>query len=266
MDAEISLKTSVDVARIRRACRIAEKCLRYLAPCVQAGISTGELDRLAGRYMEGAGAVPALRGYKGFPGCICTSVNNVAAHGIPTNRELEPGDILSIDITVSVEGWYGDAAWTFIVGEGSPDGRRLLRAAWNASLAGIRMAVAGNRIGDVGAAIQESARRFGCTVIEDYVGHGIGRAMHEDPMVLNFGTADTGLRIVPGMVFTVEPMLNLGGREVHVSSDGWTLVTTDGSLSAQFEHTVAVFRDYTEVLTWSKGSVFDSLDFPPALQ
>jgi methionyl aminopeptidase len=266
VDAEISLKTSVDVARIRRACRVAEKCLHYLAPCVQPGISTAELDRLAGRFLESGDAVPALRGYKGFPGCICTSVNNVAAHGIPTNRMLETGDIVSIDITVSVDGWHGDAAWTFIVGEGSPDGRRLLRAAWNASLAGIRMAVAGNRIGDVGAAIQESARRFGCSVIEDYVGHGIGRAMHEDPMVLNFGTADTGLRIVPGMVFTVEPMLNLGGREVHVSSDGWTLVTTDGSLSAQFEHTVAVFRDYTEVLTYSRGSVFDSLEFPPVLE
>jgi len=117
----------------------------------------------------------------------------------------------------------------------------------------------------VGAAIQEAARRCGCTVIEDYVGHGIGRAMHEDPMVLNFGTADTGLRIVPGMVFTVEPMLNLGRRDVHVSSDGWTLVTGDGSLSAQFEHTVAVFRDYTEVLTYSHGDIFESLDFPPSL-
>ena len=118
----------------------------------------------------------------------------------------------------------------------------------------------------MGAAIQEAARKFGCTVIEDYVGHGIGRAMHEDPMVLNFGTSDTGLRIVPGMVFTVEPMLNLGRRDVHVSSDGWTLVTSDGSLSAQFEQTVAVFRDYTEVLTYSHGDIFESLDFPPSLQ
>jgi methionyl aminopeptidase len=266
MDSEISLKTSVDVARIRRASRMAERCLRYLAPIVRAGISTLELDRLAGRFLEENDAVPALRGYRGFPGCICTSVNNVAAHGIPSNRELEPGDLLSIDITVSVNGWHGDAAWTYLVGEGTPDSRRLVRAAWTASLAGTRAAVAGNRIGDVGAAIQEAARRFGCTVIEDYVGHGIGRALHEDPMVLNFGTADTGLRIVPGMVFTVEPMLNLGRRDVHVSSDGWTLVTTDGSLSAQFEHTLAVFRDYTEVLTFSHGDLFDSLDFPPSLQ
>jgi methionyl aminopeptidase len=265
MDAEIRMKTSVDVARIRRACRVAERCLRYLAPCVRPGIATRELDNLAARFLEENSAEPALRGYRGFPGCICASVNNVAAHGIPGDRELESGDVLAIDITVSVEGWYGDAAWTFLVGEPGPDAKRVLRAAWSASLAGIRAARAGNRIGDVGAAIQEAARRFGCSVVEEYVGHGIGRAMHEDPMVLNFGTASTGARIVPGMVFTVEPMLTLGSRDVHISSDGWTLVTADGSLSAQFEHTVAVFRDYTEILTYSHGDLFESLDFPPAL-
>jgi methionyl aminopeptidase len=266
MDAEISLKTSVDVARIRRASRMAEKSLRYLAPFVRPRITTAELDRLAGRFLEANKAEPTLRGYRGFPGCICTSVNNVAAHGIPTNTPLEPGDLLSIDITTSVNGWHGDAAWTYLIGEGNPDARRLMKAAWAACLAGIRVAHAGNRIGDVGSAIQEAARRSGCSVIEDYVGHGIGRAMHEDPMVPNFGAADTGLRIVPGMVFTIEPMLNLGAREVHVSSDGWTLVTTDGSLSAQFEQTVAVFRDYTEVLTFSHGDIFDFPDGPPPLE
>lgn len=232
---------------------------------IAVGVTTGELDREAGAWLAGRGAVPALRGYRGFPGCICTSVNNVAAHGIPSNRKLEDGDLVSLDITVSVNGWHGDAAWTFLVGSGTPDSRRLLRAAWTASLSGIGAARAGNRIGDVGAAIQSTARKFGCSVIEDYVGHGIGRAMHEDPMVLNFGAADTGMRIVPGMVFTVEPMLNLGARDAHVSTDGWTLVTTDGSLSAQFEHTVAVFRDYTEVLTYSRGDIFASIDFPPAI-
>ena len=265
MDAEVSLKTSIDVARIRRACRIAEECLQYLADCVHPGVTTRDLDLLAARFLEERNAAPALRGYRGFPGCICASINNVAAHGIPSNRKLEDGDLISLDITVSVEGWFGDAAWSFIVGKASPDCRRLVRAAWKATLAGIRAARAGGRIGDIGAAIQKTAKSFGCTVIEDYVGHGIGRAMHEDPMVLNFGTADTGMRIVPGMVFTVEPMLNLGGREVHVSNDGWTLVTTDGSLSAQFEHTVAVFRDYTEVLTFSRGDIFESPDFPPAI-
>lgn len=266
MDAEISFKTSVDVARIRRACRVAEKCLRYLAPCVRTGVTTAELDHLAARFLEENSAGSALRGYRGFPGTICTSVNNVAAHGIPTNRELEKGDVLSLDITASVNGWHGDAAWTFLVGEAGPDGRRVLRAAWQASLAGIRAAVAGSRLGDVGAAIQEAARRQGCSVIEDYVGHGIGRAMHEDPMIPNFGSPDTGLRILPGMVFTIEPMLTLGSGDVHVSSDGWTLVTRDGSLSAQFEHTVAVFRDYTEVLTFSRGTPLDFPDLPPVLE
>ena len=266
MDAEISFKTSVDVARIRRACRVAEKCLRYLAPCVRPGISTAELDNLAGRFLAENGAGSALRGYRGFPGYICTSVNNVAAHGIPSNRELETGDVLSLDITANVEGWHGDAAWTFLVGAAAPDGRRLLRAAWQASLAGIRAAGAGGRMGDIGSAIQEAARKLGCSVIEDYVGHGIGRAMHEDPMIPNFGAPDTGLRIVPGMVFTVEPMLTLGMSAVHVSSDGWTLVTTDSSLSAQFEQTVAIFRDYTEVLTFSHGLLFESAEVPPALE
>jgi len=265
VDAEVSLKTSIDVARIRRACRVAEDCLRFLATRLHPGVATVQLDRDADAFLAKHNASPALRGYRGFPGCICTSVNNVAAHGIPSSRTLEDGDVISIDITVSVDGWFGDVAWSFIVGKGSPDSRRLVRAAWRAALSGVRAARAGNRIGDIGAAIQKAAKGFGCSVIEDYVGHGIGRAMHEDPMVLNFGAADTGVRIVPGMVFTVEPMLNLGGREVHVTEDGWTLVTSDGSRSAQFEHTVAVFRDYTEVLTYSRGDIFDSLDFPPAI-
>ncbi len=263
MEREISLKTSLDVAHIRRACRVVEKCLRYLKEYVKPGVSTAELDRIAERFLKENGATPALRGYRGFPGSICTSVNNVAAHGIPSSQVLEDGDVISIDITVSIAGWHGDAAWTYIVGAGSSDARRLIRAAWSASLAGVRASHAGGRIGDVGSAIQEAARRFGCSVIEDYVGHGIGRAMHEDPMVLNFGEQDTGIRIVPGMVFTVEPILNLGGLDVHVSNDGWTLATADGSLSAQFEHTIAVFRDTTEVLTYSQGDIFEHIDFPP---
>jgi methionyl aminopeptidase len=263
MDEGINLKTSVDVARIRRACRLAERCLRFLSGKVRPDVSTVRLDRLASEFLLQNGGQPALRGYRGFPACICASVNNVAAHGVPTPAPLEEGDVLTLDITVSVDGWHGDAAWTFLVGGGGPDARRLLRASWAASLAGVRAARAGGRLGDVGEAVQEAAHRHGCSVIEDYVGHGIGRAMHEDPMVPNFGQHDTGTRIVPGMVFTVEPMLNLGGQQTRVSSDGWTLVTTDGSLSAQFEHTVAVFRDYTEVLTYSQGDIFASTDFPP---
>jgi methionyl aminopeptidase len=263
VEREISLKTSVDVAYIRRACRIAEKCLSFLKEHVKPGVTTRQLDGLAEGFLKQAGAMPALRGYRGFPGCLCTSVNNVAAHGVPTDQKLELGDILSLDITVSVAGWYGDSAWTFLVGEGRPDTRRLLKAAWGACMAGIRQARAGNRIGDVGNAIQEASRKHGCSVIEDYVGHGIGRAMHEDPMVLNFGEQDTGIRIVPGMVFTVEPIVSLGSPEVAAASDGWTLATADGSLAAQFEHAVAIFRDYTEVLTFSGGDIFEYIDFPP---
>src|SRR5208337_3845987 len=160
-DTDVSLKTSIDVARIRRSCRVAEDCLRFLSGQIHPGVTTAELDRLAARFLPKHNAAPALRGYRGFPGSICTSVNNVAAHGIPSNRELEPGDILSLDITANVEGWHGDAAWTFLVGAAAPDGRRLLRAAWQASLAGIRAAIAGSRLGDVGAAIQEAARKLG---------------------------------------------------------------------------------------------------------
>jgi methionyl aminopeptidase len=264
MDEGINLKTSVDVARIRRACRAAEGCLRFLAGKVRPGITTLHLDKLAGEFLAKNGAEPALRGYRGFPGCICASVNNVAAHGVPTDAVLEDGDVVTLDITVRVGGWHGDAAWTFLVGEPGPDARRLVKAAWGASLAGIRAAKAGGRLGDVGEAVQEAAMKLGCSVIEDYVGHGIGRALHEDPMVPNFGQRETGTRIVPGMVFTIEPMLTLGRGEAHVSSDGWTLVTSDGSLSAQFEHTIAVFRDSTEVLTFPRGDMFASLDFPPA--
>jgi len=264
MDEGINLKTSVDVARIRGACRAAEKCLRFLGGKIRPGVSTLQLDRLAGEFLLKNGALAALKGYKGFPGNICASVNNVAAHGIPSAVPLEEGDVLSLDITASVNGWHGDAAWTFLVGNAGPDAHRLQKAAWAATVAGIRVAQAGGRLGDIGEAVQEAAHRRGCSVIEDYVGHGIGRAMHEDPMVPNFGQRDTGTRIVPGMVFTIEPMVNLGGQAARVSSDGWTLVTSDGSLSAQFEHTVAVFRDYTEVLTFQGGDILASPDFPPA--
>jgi methionyl aminopeptidase len=258
------LKTSVEVGRIRRACRVAELCLRHLAPMVRPGTATRAFDAAAEAFLREHGAASALKGYRGFPSHICVSVNNVAAHGIPSGYVLEHGDVVSLDITVAVEGWNGDAAWTFLAGKGAPDARRLLRAAWAATAAGIAAVKPGGRIGDIGSAIQRTAGRFGCTVIEDYVGHGIGRAMHEDPMIPNFGQPDTGLRIVPGMVFTVEPMLNLGNREVRVSSDGWTLVTEDDSFSAQFEHTVAVFRDRTEVLTMEHPEAL-SLDFPPSL-
>ncbi len=269
MDREIILKTSVDVAHIRRACRIAERVIKALAPYVRPGFTTRELDRLAERFLRENGAASSLKGYRGFPACLCASVNNVAAHGVPTDAPLEEGDVVTLDITVHVDGWHGDAAWTFLAGGRSApragvDARRLLQGAWAASVAGVGSVAAGKTFGDVGAAIQEAARRHGCAVVEDYVGHGIGQGMHEDPQVPNFGQAGTGGRIVAGMVFTIEPMVTLGSPGLEVAPDGWTLATRDGSLAAQFEHTVAVFRDRVEVLTFS-GDLSAHLDFPPAL-
>ena len=269
MDRDIILKTSVDVARIRRSCRVAERVIRALAPYVRPGFTTRELDQLGERFLRENGAVPSLKGYRGFPASLCTSVNNVAAHGVPTDTPLAEGDVVTLDITVNIDGWHGDAAWTFVAGgrsvpRGDADARRLVLGAWAANVAGIGAVAAGRSFGDVGAAIQEAARRHGCTVVEEYVGHGIGQGMHEDPQVPNFGQPGTGARIVAGMVFTIEPMVTLGAPSLAVAPDGWTLATVDGSLAAQFEHTVAVFRDRVEVLTFS-GDLSDHLDVPPAL-
>jgi methionyl aminopeptidase len=269
MEREIVLKTSVDVARIRRACRIAERVIKALAPFVRSGFTTRELDRLAERFLRENGAAPSLKGYRGFPASLCTSINNVAAHGVPRDAPLEQGDVVTLDLTVNVEGWHGDTAWTFIAGGASSarpgvDARRVVNGAWAATVAGIGAVAAGKTFGDVGAAIQEAARRHGCSVVEDYVGHGIGQGMHEDPQVPNFGQAGAGGRIVAGMVFTIEPMVTLGSPGLEVAPDGWTLATRDGSLAAQFEHTVAVFRDRVEVLTFS-GDLSAHLDFPPPL-
>jgi methionyl aminopeptidase len=266
VEPEIALKTAVEVARIRRSCRLAQATLRALGPLVHRGVTTSELDRKAERFIRDAGGEPALKGYRGFPASICASANNVCAHGIPGDAPLEDGDVIGIDVTVRLDGWYGDAAWTFVVGRGSEDARRLVRAAWRACLAGLVSVKPGGRLGDVGAAISRTAARLGCSVIRDYVGHGIGKAMHEEPRIVNFGRKGQGMRIVPGMVFTVEPMVSLGGAEVKVMDDGWTVVTADGSLSAQFEHTVAVYREGIEILTLPDTRLRDCLDEPPYFQ
>jgi methionyl aminopeptidase len=263
MEREIPFKTSIDVGRIRKACRLAETVLHDVRDHIVVGTTTGQLDRIAEQMIRGAGALPSLKGYRDFPASICTSVNDVAAHGIPGDYELQDGDVICLDITVSVEGWYGDAAWTYVTGTGGPDQLRLVRATWQSVWAGIIAARAGASMGDIGHAITQTAASFGCTVIEEYVGHGIGRQMHEEPMVLHFGEPGSGLVLKPGMVFTIEPMLSLGGTEVKMLDDGWAVATADQSLTAQFEHTVAVFSDRTEVLTFSRFHQAEHLDFPP---
>jgi methionyl aminopeptidase len=259
----IRLKTSVDVARIRKSCKIAENLLKYLKSFVKEGINTRALDSIAEKFIREQGGTPALKGYKGFPAAICTSVNNVAAHGIPGDYVLSNGDIITIDVTVSVNGWHGDAAWSYLVGEGSPDRRRLLKTAWRSTIAGILAVTSGGHMGDIGYAVSSTAGKYGCSVIPEYVGHGIGQQLHEDPCVPNIGTQGTGLAIVPGLVFTVEPIINLGASTARVIEDGWTIVTEDDCLTAQFEHTVAVFRDRVEILTFSEQNILESLDYPP---
>ena len=263
MKENIPLKTSIDVSHIRNSCRIIHDTFRLLKKYIRPGVRTAELDEIADDYIAEQGAVSAIQGYKGFPKSICTSVNNVAAHGIPGDYVLEDGDIISIDITVARNGWHGDGTWTYLVGNGSPDALRLLKAAWRASSAGIQAASAGAHLGDIGAAIAKGARANGCSVIRDYVGHGIGQGFHEDPLVPNYGKPNHGMRIVPGMVFTIEPIVCLGSHDVKTLEDGWTVVTADGAFCAQFEHTLAVFRDHVEVLTLCSSELDDYVDQPP---
>ncbi len=261
METYVPLKTSLEVAGIRRACRLAERTLRHLGLFLRPGVTTLELDQKAGAFLQAAGARPALR--NGFPGTICASVNQVAVHGVPSPREvLREGDIVTVDLTVEQGGWCGDAAWTYLVGEGSREARRLLEAAWRTCLEGIRAARAGARIGDIGDAIQREASRLGCQVVEEFVGHGVGRRIHEEPMVPYLGPPGTGRRILPGMVFTIEPTLTPGDGQVERAEDGWGLFLRDGQPAAQFEHTVAVFADRTEVLTFTPP-IGEYPDFPP---
>ncbi|MBN1697816.1 MAG: type I methionyl aminopeptidase [Spirochaetales bacterium] len=262
-DIHIPLKTSVDVARIRRSCRIVEKVLRNLAVYVRKGTTTAELDTLAEQMIKKNGGHPALKDYNGFPASICTSVNHVAAHGLPSDYALDDGDIVTIDTTISIDGWYGDGAWTFCVGALRPDTKRVIRAAWQSSLAGIMAIRPGGYIGDIGFSIQAIALKHGCSIVQEYVGHGIGQKMHEDPRIPNIGAKGTGMRIVPGMVFTIEPLISIGNPEVTITEDGWSIVTCDNSLTAQFEHTVAVFRDRIEILTLSVGNMKENVDYPP---
>lgn len=262
-DERIQLKTSGEVARIRRAARLVETILALLPRRIRPGVSTHELDAFCEAVMRRTGASPTLKGYRGFPGSICASVNSVAAHGVPDSVPLRHGDVLTVDITLSLNGWHADAAWTYSVGEPSREIVRLLQSAWQATLAGIRSARAGARLGDVGHAVYSAAVRHGCTVIDDFAGHGIGRAMHEEPVVLHVGSPGTGRPIVPGMVLTIEPILTLGTRQTRILDDGWSIATVDGRPAAQFEHTIAVFAGRTEILTATKSGLAVHLDFPP---
>jgi methionyl aminopeptidase len=243
-------KSTSEIEVMREAGRISARALRLVGQAVRPGVSTAELDAIAEAAIREEGAVPAFKGYHGFPATLCTSLNDQVVHGIPARSVvLSEGDILSVDVGAVIDGYYGDNAATFPVGTVS-DLASLLLTTTEASLAaGVERCVPGGRLYDIGAAVQAVAEAEGFGVVREYVGHGIGRAMHEDPNVPNYGTAGTGPRLEVGMVFAIEPMINAGGHAVDSLADGWTVVTRDGSLSAHFEHTVAVTEAGPLVLT-----------------
>jgi methionyl aminopeptidase len=256
----IHLKTAEEVVQMRVAGKLAAEVLDFIAPRVKPGVTTGELDRLChDLIVEEQKAIPAPLnyappGYKPFPKSICTSVNHQVCHGIPGERVLKGGDILNIDVTVIKDGYHGDSSRMFYVGEPSIQARRLCEATYECMWLGIRTVRPGAFLGDVGAAIQQHAEGQGFSVVREFCGHGIGRQFHEEPQVLHYGKAGTGLKLQPGMIFTIEPMINAGRAAIRGLADGWTIVTADHSLSAQWEHTVLVTENGYEVLTLSVGA------------
>lgn len=253
----VTLKSATDIEGMRIAGRLASEVLDYITPYVVPGVSTGELDRLCHDYMvQVQGCVPAPLnyappGYKPYPKSICTSVNHQVCHGIPGARVLKTGDVVNLDITVIKDGWHGDTSRMFCVGEASIAARRLCEVTYECMWLGILAVRPDAFLGDVGAAIQPHAERNGFSVVREFCGHGIGRRFHEEPQVLHYGKAGTLLRLQAGMIFTIEPMINAGRRDIREMADGWTIVTKDHSLSAQWEHTVLVTPTGFEVLTLS---------------
>lgn len=239
---------------MRAAGRLAADTLDYIAPFVRPGVTTAELDRLCEEFMRGRGGVPGTIGYHGYQHASCISVNHVVTHGIPSDKRLAEGDIVNIDVTPILDGWYGDSSRTYAVGKVSRLAQRLVDATYEAMMAGIGVIRPGATLGDVGAAIMAVARRERLSVVEDYCGHGVGLVFHDAPQVMHVGEPGTGVVLDPGMIFTVEPMLNAGRADVKVLADGWTAVTRDRSLSAQFEHSVGVTETGVEIFTrWADG-------------
>ena len=246
----VSIKTAEEIEKMRVAGRLAAEVLEMIEPHVQAGITTAELDRLCHEYIvDTQRAIPAPLNYRGFPKSICTSLNHQVCHGIPGDRRLKNGDMLNIDITVIKDGFHGDTSKIFFVGEPSLIARRLAGITYECMTRGIAAVKPGAQLGDIGHTIQRHAEAHNYSVVREYCGHGIGREFHEDPQVLHYGRPGSGLILQAGMTFTIEPMINTGKRYTKVLKDGWTVVTKDHSLSAQWEHTILVSEDGYEVLT-----------------
>ena len=253
----VTIKTPEQIEKMRVAGRLAAEVLEMIGPHVRPGVSTEELDRIChGHIVDVQKAIPANVGYKGFPKTVCTSVNHVICHGIPApNKILKDGDIINIDVTVIKDGWHGDTSRMYFVGTPSVLARRLVETTFEAMMKGIGVVRPGATLGDIGQAIQRFAESHGFSVVKEYCGHGIGQVYHEDPQVLHYGKAGTGLTLQKGMTFTVEPMINAGKPHTRLLPDGWTVVTRDHSLSAQWEHTITVTDDGFEILTpWPQAA------------
>lgn len=245
----ITLKSNDELQRMRRVGRVVARAHALMRESIVPGVTTAELDRAVVALFEKEGVTPAFLGYHGFPASICASVNEQVVHGIPGDRRLEEGDIIGVDIGASLDGYFGDSAWTYPVGQVSEEAQRLLKVTEEALFVGIGRALPGGRLSDVSNAIQVHVEAAGFSVVRDFVGHGIGREMHEPPQIPNYGPAGRGPRLRAGMTLAIEPMVNTGGPEVEILSDRWTVVTKDAGLSAHFEHTVAITPDGPEILT-----------------
>lgn len=255
----VTRKSRAEIEKMRRAGRVVAEVLALLEEALRPGITTAALDALAERHIRSAGAIPSFKGYLGggrygsgpgaFPASICVSIDDEVVHGIPGERVIREGQIVSVDAGAIVEGWHGDAARTFVVGDAPPEARRLVETTRLAMMAGIAAALPGHWIADIGGAVEEVARGGGYGIVRQFVGHGIGTSMHEEPQVPNFRSPSKGLRLAPGICLAIEPMLTLGSEEVYIKPDGWTVATRDGSLAAHFEHTIAVTEHGPEILT-----------------
>lgn len=251
----IIVKSPQELELIEKACKIVSDTHKHLEKFIKPGISTKELDEIAEKFIREAGAIPSFKNYQGFPASICTSINEEVVHGIPSNRKLKNGDIISIDIGACYQGYHGDSAWTYAVGEISPEKKILIEHTEKALYEGLKVIKDGARVGDIGHAISEYIKKFNFGIVRELVGHGVGKNLHELPDVPNYGRPGTGPVLKEGMVIAVEPMINFGSREIYMKEDGWTIVAADHSPSAHFEHTVLVTKNGVKILTkrWYDG-------------
>jgi methionyl aminopeptidase len=245
----IVIKTAEEIELLRASNLLVSRTLAEVGKAIKPGVSTLELDQLAEEYLRDHGGIPGFLGYNGFPATLCTSLNDEVVHGIPSAKELEDGDIISVDCGVMLRGYFGDSAYTFAVGETSEACRSLMRQTKESLFKGIEMAVLGNRLGDIGYAIQQHAEQAGYSVVREMVGHGLGKDLHEEPEVPNYGRRGTGIKLKEGMVFCIEPMINMGTRFIKQDNDGWTIRTTDGKPSAHYELAVAITKGEADVLS-----------------